>query len=109
VKRVLAPFSHPDWLFELKWDGFRGLAYIYEGQCRLLSRKRNEFKSFPDLNLVLPVEFRGQSAVLDGEIVCLDGEGKPNFGDLLFRRGEPRFMAFDILDPRRRPPALTPD
>lgn len=46
---------------------------------------------------MLPVEFRGPSAVLDGEIVCLDGDGKPNFRDLLFRRGEPRFIAFDIL------------
>ena len=35
--------------------------------------------------------------VLDGEIVCLGGDGKPNFTDLLFRRGEPRFMSFDIL------------
>lgn len=37
---------------------------------------------------MLPLEFRGHSAVLDGEIVCLDGDGKPNFADLLFRRGE---------------------
>jgi hypothetical protein len=35
--------------------------------------------------------------VLDGEIVCLDRHGKPQFRDLLFRRGEPRFYAFDLL------------
>lgn len=46
---------------------------------------------------MLPHEFQGGSAVLDGEIVCLDGDGKPKFRDLLFRRGEPRFIAFDIL------------
>jgi bifunctional non-homologous end joining protein LigD len=97
LQRVPAPFSHPDWLFEIKWDGFRALAYIEEGQCRLLSRNRNEFKSFPALSLMMPLEFRGRSAVLDGEIVCLDGDGKPNFRDLLFRRGEPRFIAFDTL------------
>jgi bifunctional non-homologous end joining protein LigD len=97
LQRVPAPFSHPDWLFEIKWDGFRALAYIDEGQCRLISRNRNEFKSFPALNLMLPPEFRGRSAILDGELVCLDGDGKPNFRDLLFRREEPRFMAFDIL------------
>lgn len=96
LERVPAAFSHPDWLFEIKWDGFRALAYLEEGQCRLLSRNRNEFKSFPVVNLTLPLEFRGHSAVLDGEIVCLDGDGKPNFRNLLFRRGEPRFMAFDI-------------
>jgi len=33
----------------------------------------------------------------DGEVVCLDRHGKPQFRDLLFRRGEPRFMAFDLL------------
>src|SRR5215475_4352963 len=97
LERARTPFSHPDWLFEIKWDGFRALAYIDRGRCRLLSRNRNEFKSFPALILALPVEFGGQSAVLDGEIVCLGGDGKPNFRNLLFRRGEPRFMAFDIL------------
>jgi hypothetical protein len=35
--------------------------------------------------------------VLDGEIVCLDSEGKPQFRDLLFRRAEPMFYAFDIF------------
>src|SRR5690348_1986317 len=97
LQRVPAPFCHPDWLFEIKWDGFRALAYVRDGQCRLLSRNRNEFKSFPALSLMLPLEFHGTSAVLDGEIVCLDGDGKPNFRDLLLRRGEPRFIAFDIL------------
>ncbi len=37
------------------------------------------------------------AAVLDGEIVCLDGDGKSQFEELLFRRGEPRFQAFDLL------------
>jgi ATP-dependent DNA ligase len=37
------------------------------------------------------------SAVLDGEIVCLDEDGKPQFRDLLFRRSEPRFIVFDLL------------
>jgi bifunctional non-homologous end joining protein LigD len=91
------PFSHPDWLFEVKWDGFRSLVRIDEGKCRLLSRNDNEFKSFGVLNETLPTELRVKSAVLDGEIVCLDDSGKPQFRDLLFRRGEPRFVAFDLL------------
>ena len=33
------PFTDPEWLFELKLDGFRGLAYIGDGQCELVSRK----------------------------------------------------------------------
>ena len=44
----------------------------------------------------LPAELLARSAVLDGEIVCLDRHGKTQFKDLLFRRGEPRFYAFDV-------------
>jgi ATP-dependent DNA ligase len=45
----------------------------------------------------LPAELRIRTAVLDGEIVCLDGNGKTQFRDLLFRRGEPRFYAFALV------------
>jgi ATP-dependent DNA ligase len=62
-----------------------------------MSRNGNEFKSFQVLNETLPSELRAESAVLDGEIVCLDRHGKPQFRDLLFRRGEPRFVAFDLV------------
>lgn len=95
--RLADPFSHPDWLFEIKWDGFRSLAYVHEGGCRLISRNGNQFKSFPLLSEAIPAELRAQSAILDGEIVCLDEQGKTQFEDLLFRRGEPRFCAFDLL------------
>ena len=91
------PFSHPEWLFEIKWDGFRAVAHLEYGRCRLISRNGNEFKSFKILNEQLPKEVRAQSAILDGEIVCLDESGKSQFRDLLFRRGEPRFVAFDLV------------
>jgi ATP-dependent DNA ligase len=41
------PFSHPDWLFELKYDGFRALAYCDPSGVRLVSRNGNHFSSFP--------------------------------------------------------------
>ena len=88
------PFDHPDWLYELKVDGFRALAIIESGACRLVSRKAHVYKSFPGLcsSLAqLPNE-----AVLDGEIVCLDRDGWPQFDSLFYRRGEPYFYAFDI-------------
>jgi ATP-dependent DNA ligase len=50
------PFSHPDCLFEIMWDGFRCLIHIDNGKCRLISRNGNEFKSFPTLNAMLPNE-----------------------------------------------------
>jgi len=95
--RAPAPFSHPDWLFEIKWDGFRSLVRIEQGKCRLISRKGNEFKSFRALSESVLAELKVRSAVLDGEIVCLNDDGKPEFRDLLFRRGEPRLVAFDLL------------
>lgn len=95
--RAREPFSHPDWLFEVKWDGFRALVRIEQGKCRLVSRKGHDFKSFRTLNESILDELKVRSAILDGEIVCLNDDGKPEFRDLLFRRGEPRFVAFDLL------------
>jgi bifunctional non-homologous end joining protein LigD len=72
LSRRAEPFNDPDWIFELKWDGFRSLVYIEDGRCRLVSSNGNEFNSFPALNVALPLECRSKRAVLDGEIVCLD-------------------------------------
>jgi bifunctional non-homologous end joining protein LigD len=68
------PFT-ADWFFEMKWNGFRSLAYLEHGHCRLISRNGNEFKSFSALNLDLPLECGAQQAILDGEIVGLDKTG----------------------------------
>lgn len=46
---------------------------------------------------LLPKELTAGTAVLDGEIVCLDNQGRSQFNELLFGRGEPRFYAFDLL------------
>lgn len=97
LKRHREPFSHPDWFFELKHDGFRALAFVQSGKCRLVSRNGNDFSSFVSLCAVIPEELRASAAVLDGEIVCLDKKGRSQFNELLFRRGEPRFYAFDLL------------
>jgi bifunctional non-homologous end joining protein LigD len=97
LTRKEAPFTHRDWVFELKWDGFRSLVYIDGRNCRLVSRNGNEFKSFPDLNKTLPFELTTKSAVLDAEIVCVDHNGRSQFKDLLFHRGDARVVAFDVL------------
>jgi hypothetical protein len=46
---VRTPFDDPDFLFELKHDGFRALAHIWDGKCELVSRKRSLYKSFQGL------------------------------------------------------------
>jgi bifunctional non-homologous end joining protein LigD len=93
---VREPFDHPDFLFELKHDGFRALAHIWDGNCELISRKRNAYKSFQDLRDNL-AKLKVNNAVIDGELVCLDAEGRSIFNELLFRRGSPTFYAFDLL------------
>jgi bifunctional non-homologous end joining protein LigD len=97
LSRARAPFSHRDWLFEIKWDGFRALLYCDREGVRLVSRNGNTFKSFPGLCEGLARDLNGRRCVLDGEIVCLDSHGKPQFRNLLFRRAEPHYMAFDLL------------
>jgi bifunctional non-homologous end joining protein LigD len=96
LRSSVEPFDDPGWIFELKYDGFRALACVEEGRCRLVSRNGNEFRSFASLSQELGSGF-GSTAVVDGEIVCLDSDGKPQFCDLLYRRAEPAFIAFDIL------------
>jgi bifunctional non-homologous end joining protein LigD len=93
---VRVPFDHSDFLFELKHDGFRALAHIWDGKCELVSRRRNAYKSFQDLRDNLS-KLKVKDVVIDGEIVCLDEEGRSIFNELLFRRGCPIFYAFDLL------------
>jgi bifunctional non-homologous end joining protein LigD len=90
------PFNDPEFIFELKVDGFRGLAYIDDGVCELVSRRRNPYKSFKELQNSLG-KLRVKNAIIDGEIACVDEEGRSLFNELLFRRGCPIFYAFDIL------------
>ena len=87
---VHQPFDHPDFLFELKHDGFRALAYISDGKCELVSRHGHAYKSFMELKNGLG-RLKVKNAVLDGELVCLDSEGRSIFNELLFRRGCPIF------------------
>jgi bifunctional non-homologous end joining protein LigD len=83
-------------VFELKYDGFRSLAVIRGGRCELISRNGHPFNSFDTLRKAMTAPGSGKT-VLDGEIVCLDTRGRPQFNDLLFHRGEPCFFAFDLL------------
>ena len=96
LSRRPAPFDHPEWIFELKYDGFRSLAIIHNGRTQLISGNGNPFNSFAGLCKGLTLPLAGKT-VLDGEIVCLDKRGRPQFRDLLFHRGEPCLFAFDLL------------
>jgi bifunctional non-homologous end joining protein LigD len=70
--RFPEPFDHPDWLFEVKHDGFRALAHITGDHCELRSRNGHTFKHWPQLCDQLAHATKAHDAVIDGEIVCLD-------------------------------------
>jgi bifunctional non-homologous end joining protein LigD len=105
------PFDDPNWLFEIKWDGYRAVAFIEDGRLRLVSRTQNDLtKQFPEL-ADLPEFVKAKQAILDGEIVALDDQGRPSFSLMQqrtgFRPGKHRlpgiegvpviYYAFDLL------------
>jgi bifunctional non-homologous end joining protein LigD len=90
-------FDHPDWIFEIKYDGFRAIAYVEPGRARLVSRKRNVYKSFDELCESLSRELKAREAVLDGEIVHVAQDGRSDFMSLMRRRRPAHFYAFDLL------------
>jgi bifunctional non-homologous end joining protein LigD len=81
---------------ELKYDGFGALAYIDFGECQLVSRKGTVYRSFPKLCAATSAAIPAH-AVLDGEIVHLDADGKPQFYELMRRRAPQHYYAFDLL------------
>ena len=81
LARFEAPFEHPDWIFEPKMDGFRAVAYVEGGACRLVSRNRNAFKTFEPLAQAIVPDLAGRSAILDGEIVRPGPDGRSSTVD----------------------------
>ena len=107
------PFSDKDWIFEVKWDGFRAIAYINE-DLSIRSRNGKELRyNFPELE---ELKQQAHDVVLDGEIVILN-EGKVNFQALLERgrvvsppeiefrssRLPAVYVVFDILEKDGKP------
>ena len=97
LSRRPEPFDSDEFIYELKVDGFRALLHLEDGQGELVSRNGNTFYGFAELAQWLAEHLKVESAVLDGEIACIDGEGRPVFRDLLFRKSTCIFVAFDLL------------
>lgn len=94
------PFDDPDWQYEVKWDGYRALAYINKGNVELMSRNKKPFndKFYPIHDILSSSTL---NAVLDGEILVLDEKGRSNFGQLQNWRSEADgdlvYYVFDLL------------
>jgi len=98
------PFNDPEWIFEPKWDGIRIIAYVQGERVRLLSRNLQNFTGLfasvaEDLKTV------GVPVVLDGEVVALGADGRPEFSLLQQslrpgkqpRTGHVSYIVFDCL------------
>ena len=89
------PFDDPDWIYEIKHDGFRALAVIDQGHCRFFSRKKHRLTGYSDLRDALVKEINAEFVVLDGELVVTDHQGRTVFADMMQRRKPARYFAFD--------------
>ena len=96
LSRRAQPFDSDDFIFEVKHDGFRALAFIEKGQCQFVSRNGNTFRRFTELSAWIGTRIN-VDAVIDGELACVDEAGRSMFNDLLFNRGGCVFLAFDLL------------
>ncbi len=97
---VKEPFNHPEWIFEVKWDGYRAIAEIRDVGISLYSRNGISFvKKYAPIAESLR-KF-GFDAVLDGEIVVVDDQGRPDFQALQHFRGTGSghllYYVFDLL------------
>jgi bifunctional non-homologous end joining protein LigD len=104
-------FDDPDWLFEIKWDGYRVEAVIRDGQARLWTRNQQDAATyFPELAGPAPW-IDARDAIVDGEVVALDDAGRPSFSLLqdrtgirtgrapgTGRRGEPAPAVYQVFD-----------
>jgi bifunctional non-homologous end joining protein LigD len=97
LKRRAEAFDNDDWLFEVKYDGFRALLEIDGTDARLVSRNRNRFRHLNTLAAALAKRLRVTDAILDGEIICADETGRPIFIEMLRGRHPFSFIAFDLL------------
>jgi bifunctional non-homologous end joining protein LigD len=93
-------FSDPDWIYEIKWDGYRAIAEVNGKRVSLYSRNGNTFNdSYPIVTEALKKQ--NIHAVLDGEIAVLDEKGFPSFQLLQFYDSDPehpiQYYVFDVL------------
>jgi bifunctional non-homologous end joining protein LigD len=100
------PFTSPEWLYELKFDGYRCLARVQDGQVELRTKAGNDCTSwYPEVTRAL-TQLPGGAHVIDGEACVLDHIGRSDFNRLqerAARRGwyagcpSVTFCAFDLL------------
>jgi bifunctional non-homologous end joining protein LigD len=95
-------FDDDDWLFEIKWDGFRVQAVIDDGMVKVWTRNLKDAETYFPKLLSPPRWIEAQQAIVDGEVVALDEDGRPDFSLLQTKLGGKNtgglmYQAFDLL------------
>jgi bifunctional non-homologous end joining protein LigD len=90
-----------EWLFEVKWDGYRAIAYVRGGEATLVSRNGNDLTGrFPAVAKEVAKTVKTPDCVLDGEVCALDDQGRPSFSAM--QQGKPGtpivYEVFDLLE-----------
>ena len=88
------------WLYEIKWDGYRTIARVHEGDASLVSRtgKDQTAGRFEPIARALPRALRSPECVVDGEICALDAQGRPRFSEMQRGTGALVLYLFDLLE-----------
>ena len=91
------PFDDPEWVFDLKYDGFRGICYLEQGRGRMISRNGNLTSRFAGLSDQIAALLDVGDAIIDGEVFAPDETGRPQFYDLLRGTRALAYVAFDLI------------
>lgn len=91
------PLKDPRWIYEPKFDGFRGVLYVSGRECYIRSKRNKVLSRFADLALRVGAQLHARDAIIDGEVVALDDEGRMDFRALLASKGWLHYAAFDVL------------
>jgi bifunctional non-homologous end joining protein LigD len=88
-----------DWTYEIKWDGYRALGYVRNGEAQLFSRRGNNLtERFPDVAKALEKAVRSPTCVVDGEVCALDEKGRPSFSAMQQGKRSLIYAVFDVLE-----------
>ena len=88
-----------DWLFEVKWDGYRAAATVAGGDVTLASRRGNDLtERFAPVAKEIPKAVKTPHCVLDGEVCALDEEGRTSFSEMQQGTGALVYYVFDLLE-----------
>ena len=91
------PFDDPAYQFEPKYDGFRGILYLRGMDAAFRSKRGHPLGRFDRLAQLVRQGLGRPEAILDGEILAIDAEGRQSFADLRAGRGQLHYAVFDIL------------